>query len=726
MKKLLSVITVLILTVKVFAFTPPDEGMWLPMFIDRLNYVDIQKMGLRLTQEELYNINHSSLKDAIVGISGDGGAPNGYFCTGEMVSDQGLMFTNHHCGYDVIQKHSSVDHDYLTDGFWALRKEEELSNEGITASFLVRMEDVTSRVLEGITDTTSDQDRSKKIREMTEKIAKEAKEEDKYDAVVKSFFSGNEYYLFVYKTYKDVRLAGAPPSAIGKFGGDTDNWMWPRHTGDFCIFRIYTAPDGSPAEYSKDNVPLKPNHHLPISLKGVQKDDYAMIWGYPGTTQRYLTSFGVNYTVEKLNPALIKLLGRKLEIWKEDMDNNKEVRIKYSSKYASIANGWKNFIGESRGIKRLKVYDKKKELEDQFLAWANADESRKKKYGECLSMIGDGYREQEKIATPLYYNVLALYRGAEVFDLVQQSMGLYSALENAKTNKDGLAEAVKEMRETAKEFYKDYNPATDEKIMAELFAMAWNDVTHDQLPSVLADIIKKEDNFKDWADDMFEKSIFTSETRFNKFLDEPSLKRLSKDPLYKAFQNIFQKVQSMSGASQAVQKKKSKNERIFIAGLREMQPDKKFYPDANSTMRFTYGKVLDYVAADAVKYDFVTHLSGVMEKEDPTNEEFIVPAKLKELFNNKDFGPYGHKGNLITCFLTTNDITGGNSGSPVINGNGELIGIAFDGNWEAMSGNIAFEKELQRTICVDIRYVLFVIDKFAGATNLIDELTIRQ
>ncbi len=727
MKKLLNFTFFLIISLSGFAFNPPDEGMWLPMFLDRLNYVDVQKMGLRLTKEELYSINHSSLKDAIVGLSSDGGAPDGYFCSGEMVSEEGLMFTNHHCGYDVIQKHSTLDHDYLTNGFWAYTKAEELQNEGLTASFLVRMDDVTSKVLEGIADTTPDQTRSKKIRERIEKIAEEAQQDSLFEAVVKAFYSGNEYYLFVYKTYKDVRLVGAPPSSIGKFGGDTDNWMWPRHTGDFCIFRIYTAPDGSPAEYSEKNIPLKPDHHLPVSLKGVKKDDYAMIWGYPGTTERYLTSHGVKYTLEKLNPALIDLFGKKLEIWKEDMDNDKAVKIMYSSKYAMIANGWKNFIGENRGLKRLKVYDKKKELEDQFLAWVNKDPERKAKYGECLNMIGASYEESSKNATPFFYSLLGLFRGAEAMTLVQESAGLYGALENAKNDPEGLKASVAEMRETAKEFFKDYSPPTDQKVMASLFKMCYQDIPADQLPSIVSEVARKEKgDFNDWAEDIFESSIFTNEARFNKFLDKPSLKKLAKDPLYKVYTNIFQKVSGLSGMMQANNKKKSKGERLFVAGLREMNPQKYYYPDANSTMRFTYGEVLDYTAADAVHYDYVTHLSGVMEKEDPSNDEFIVPQKLKELYQQKDFGPYGENGNLITCFLTTNDITGGNSGSPVINGNGELIGIAFDGNWEAMSGNIAFEQDLQRTICVDIRYVLFVIDKYAGATNLIKELTIRK
>ncbi|MCX6270155.1 MAG: S46 family peptidase [Bacteroidetes bacterium] len=728
MKKLLLIFTLILLSLRGFSYTPPDEGMWLPMLVERLNFVDIQKMGLHLTPDELYSVNHSSLKDGIVGLSSDGGAPQGFFCTAEVVSKEGLLFTNHHCGYDAIQKQSNLQHDYLTDGFWAMNKNEELQNVGMTASFLIRMEDVTKKVLENVSDTMSDQSRSKKVKEMMDKITREAKKDNKYDAVVKSFYSGNEYYLFLYMTYKDVRLVAAPPSGIGKFGGDTDNWMWPRHTGDFSILRIYSAPDGSAAEYSKDNIPLKCNYALPISLKGVQKDDFAMIWGYPGSTERYLTSFGVNFTTDKLNPALIKLMGKKLDIWKVDMDANRDLNIKYSSKYFGISNSWKNFIGESRGLKRLKVYDKKKELETQFIAWANANPQRREKYGQALNLISNAYAEQEKTATALFYTILGLYRGAEIFDLAQEFMSLYSALQNtSKEAKPAIDDNVKELRETVKTFYKDYSPSTDQKLMAALFKMCYQDVPLDVLPSIVGEIGNKyKGNFDKWAADVFDDSFFTSEEKINKFLDNPKLKKLEKDPVYKAFTNIFEKVNALSQNRQAAQKNRARGERLFIAGLREMNPDKKYYPDANSTMRFTYGKVLDYYGADAVHYDYITHLSGVMEKEDPTNPEFVVPARLKELYQKKDFGPYGSNGDMVVCFLTTNDITGGNSGSPVLNGNGELIGLAFDGNWEAMSGDIAFEPELQRTICVDIRYVLFVIDKYAGAKNIISELTIRN
>ncbi len=724
MRKLLTLITVVILSFKSFAGVP-DEGMWLPMFVERLNYVDMQKMGLRLTPQEIYNINNSSLKDAIVGL-GSGSAPDGYFCSGELVSDKGLMFTNHHCGYDAVQQLSTVEADYLTNGFWAMRMEEELACEGLEVSFLIRMDDVTAKVVGALSDTLSDKDRSAKIKELTTAIAKEASEGEKYQAVVKSFFAGNEYYLFVYQTFKDVRLAGVPPSSIGKFGGDTDNWMWPRHTGDFCVFRIYSAPDGSPATYSKENVPLKPKHHLPVSLKGVEKNDFAMIMGYPGTTQRYMTSYGVNMTLESLNPLLIKLLGKKLELWKKDMDADKAIQLKYASKYASYANSWKNFIGESRGLKRLKVYDKKLEIEKSFDQWAAADPARAKKYGNALKEIGTAIGERKKLMSQALYLSLGAFGGAEVVGYAQQFSGLHSALEKSPA-KESLENFTSDLRSGVHEFYKDFNAATDQAILAAMFEICKKEMPADQLPDIFAKIEKKYKNdFNKWAADVYAKSMFSSAERVNKFLDKPSRKALDKDPVFQIMNSIYPVMMNMQMQAGSFRRAQAKGERLFLAGLREMQPDKKFYPDANSTMRFTYGSVLDYVPADAVEYNFYTNLSGIIEKEDPTNDEFIVPAKLKELYAKKDFGQYGTGDDLRVCFITTNDITGGNSGSGVMNGNGELIGIAFDGNWEAMSGNIAFEPELQRTICVDIRYVLFVIDKFAGAKNLINELTLRR
>ncbi|MEZ5195066.1 MAG: S46 family peptidase [Bacteroidales bacterium] len=708
-----------------FAFTPPDEGMWLPMFVERLNYVDMQKMGLQLTAEEIYSINNSSIKDAIVGMSGSG-SPDGYFCTGEIVSDKGLMFTNHHCGYDIIQQHSSVEHDYLTDGFWARSLEEELPNEELSVSFLSSMDNVTDSILPFLSDTMSIGERRSKVREITARLEEAVSEDGKYHVKVRSFFEGNEYYRFIYEVYTDVRLVGAPPSAIGKFGGDTDNWMWPRHTGDFSIFRVYSAPDGSPADYSEENVPLKPKHYLPISLKGVQKDDFAMIWGYPGGTNRYMTSYGVAYNTNNFGPVLIDLLGKRLEIMKEQMDADDAVRIKYASTYAQFANGWKYYIGQVRGVKRLHVVDQKKEIEDEFTKWVNADDTRKEIYGNALSDIEQGYNTMAESIGPLMFSSLGLM-APDIISFPGDFAMLEQQLNEEKENPEAPKETALALKESAAEHYKNYDAATDQLILAGLYKMYAHEVPVDQQPEFFKEITKKyKADYDAFAADLFEKSIFTSFEKVNVFLDDPNAKKLAKDPAYILAGKALENMMASAGAYRSSQSAVTAGDRLFVKGLREMDPNLVRYPDANSTMRLSYGSVQDYYPADAIHYDYVTHLSGVMEKEDPSNDEFVVPQKLKELFKNKDFGRYGTDGKLIVGFLTTNDITGGNSGSSVINGNGELIGLAFDGNWEAMSGDIAFEPELQRTICVDARYVLFIIDKFAGATNLIDELTIVE
>jgi V8-like Glu-specific endopeptidase len=712
-----------------------NEGMWLPMFIKTLNIADMQKMGLLLSADDLYSKTKPSLKDAIVGLS-TGPTPQGYFCTAEIVSSQGLLFTNHHCGYNYIQKHSSVEHDYLKDGFWAMTLEEELPNEGMSASVLVYMADVTDSIIPQLNDTMSGSERSAAVSKIKSRLAKQASEDGKYNVVIKGFFAGNEYYMFVYQVYKDVRLVGAPPSAIGKFGGDTDNWMWPRHTGDFSIFRIYTAPDGSPAEYAEENVPLKPKHYLPISLDGVKKDDFAMIWGFPGTTERYLTSYGIRFKTEDYFPPLIEVFGKKLEIWKEHMDASQEVKIKYASNYAGIANAWKYFIGQDRGVKNLNVYDKKKAFEDSFTQWVNADNARKAKYGEALPLIDSAYAKMSQNFVPLVIGSVAGLSGADVMSMAQGLSGLEGKLKQLKEEKDKkkkekiqkrINKSAGKLLESMPETYKDFDMATDKDVFAAMTELYYNKMPADMHPELLDKLVKKyKGNFSALADYVFANSFIPDSNNFKAFLADPRLKTLDKDPVYALMQGYMQYIMAASGSYSASQGDLKKGTRLWEAGIRAMQPDKKFYPDANSTLRFSYGKVLDYYPADAVHYDYVTHLKGVMEKEDPTNDEFIVPAKLKELYEKKDFGPYGEDGKLITDFLTTNDITGGNSGSPVMNAKGELIGLAFDGNWEAMSGDLAYEPELQRTICVDVRYVLFIIDKFAGDTRLIDELTIRK
>ncbi|HNV50510.1 MAG TPA: S46 family peptidase [Bacteroidales bacterium] len=706
-----------------FASLRTDEGMWLPMFVERLNWTDIQKMGLQLTIDELYSINHSSLKDAVVGLA-EGSAPNGFFCTGEIVSDKGLLFTNHHCAYDVIQRHSSIQHDYLTDGFWAMNAEDEIPNPGLTASFLVRMEDVTEQVLSELDDEMTIEKRAAKIREITSPIKEKASEDGKYDAVVKSFYDGSEYYLFVYQTFKDVRLVGAPPSSIGKFGGDTDNWMWPRHTGDFAILRVYSAPDGSPADYSKDNVPLKPKHHLPVSIKGYEKDDYAMIWGFPGNTERYLTSYGIDFAINQKNPAIIDVFGTMLDVMKKQMDADPAIRIELASDHAGIANVWKYFIGQTRGLKRLDVKSKKEEIEKDFINWYKKNDETNEKYGNVLQNLQAAYQQMEGTITPFYLIAIGS-SNIECLNLSMQTVVMEEMLEKKKENKAQIELTIDALKETSEEFYSDYNISMDRDMLSSMLSLFKKRLSLNQLPDIFATINAKfNGDINSYVDYVFKNSIFTDKDRYNKFLSNPKVKTLKKDPINELSSSFNKIIASYQANLAEGQQNVSLNMRKFIAGLREMNPSVKYYPDANSSMRFTYGTIKDYYPADAVHYDYITHAKGILEKEDPTNEEFIVSLKLKELIKKGDFGIYGKDGDLVINFLSTNDITGGNSGSPVINGKGELIGIAFDGNWEAMSGDIAFENELQRTISVDIRYVLFVIDKYAGAKHLIDELTL--
>jgi hypothetical protein len=695
-----------------------DEGMWLPIFVERLNYVDMQEMGLKLTPEEIYSINQSSIKDAII-IFGRG-------CTGEVVSSNGLIFTNHHCGYGQIQSHSTVDNDFLTDGFWAMSHKEELPNAGLTATFLVRIEDVTDKVTGVINDNMNEEERNSEIRKISKTLSDEATEGTHYEASVRSFYAGDEFYLFVYERFLDVRLVGAPPSSIGKYGADTDNWMWPRHTGDFAIFRIYTGPDGKPAAYAEENIPLKPKHHLPISLDGVENGDFAMIMGYPGSTDRYRSSWGVELAIEESNPTIVAIRDQKLNVMRSYMDASDEVRIKYASKWAGTSNYWKYYIGQTRGLKRLKVIEKKQAEEAAFAQWANANPERKAMYGEVLSMREEAINKQREFNLARIYLNEAISRGSEILTFSRRFNKLSEMLQEKDTDEELLNEEIKKLRSSAESFFKNYHMPLDRELLGTMLKTYYENVPAHQQPAMLAEIDKKyKGDFHAFADKLFSKSIFTSLESVNKFLDKPRSKTITNDPateLAEAFAALQPVIRTMQSGINDIA---AKSERLYIRGLREMMADEKvLYPDANFTMRLTYGQVLDYKPADAVHYDYITTLSGVMEKEDPTNWEFFVPEKLKELYRKKDYGRYDQNGEMIVGFISNNDITGGNSGSPVINAKGELIGIAFDGNWEAMSGDIAFEPAIQRTISVDIRYVLFIIDKFAGAQNIIDELTI--
>lgn len=716
MKKLLSLFSASLMALAVTANPVPDEGMWLPIFVKDLNYQQMQAMGLELTADQIYDINNSSLKDAIVNF--------GDFCTAEVVSDKGLLFTNHHCGYDAIQKHSSIDHDYLTDGFWSKSFEEELPCEGLYAKFFVRMENVTDRVLSSVNDEMSESERETAIDAISMTIEIEGSEDGKYHTEVHGLFAGNEYYLFVYKVYTDVRLVAAPPSSIGKFGGDTDNWMWPRHTGDFSIFRVYANADNEPADYSPENVPFKPSYVLPISLGGYEKDDFSMIWGYPGSTDRYLPSYGVEQTLECVNPAIDGIFDVVLSNMKKGMDRDQAVNIMYASTYASYANLFKNKKGETRGLKRLNVYDEKLSIENDLRKWINANPQRVKKYGDMFKLYEEGYQETTDAGVnEIQWAVNGAILGSGIIEAGFRLGMNYNAIFNDKElTKEEVAGSFEQLIAYIPSLYVEYDQWTEETIFREVVKYINENFAFSSLSEINGKYKGDADAF---VDDMLEKSVFANYETLMEFAEKPKAKKIAKDPIAIFAEELYTTYMTAVMSTEEANEKIAKANRLYQAAIREMNSDKAYYPNANMTMRLTYGSVLDYYPADAVHYDYTTKIEGIIEKEDPTNPEFIVPEKLIELYNKKDYGRYADEnGDLIVNFLTNNDITGGNSGSPVINGKGQLIGIAFDGNWEAMSGDIAFEPELQRCINVDIRYVLFVIDKFAGCTRLIDELNI--
>ena len=700
-----------------FAFgARADEGMWLPYSINGQNLADMQRLGCKLTAEQIFSFNQPSLKDAIVQFGGG--------CTGELISPEGLLLTNHHCGLGQVQAHSSVEHDYLKDGFWAYSKDQELPNEGLSVLFLNYIEDVTTAVLKGVTDNMSADDREQKIAENSKRLKTEKKGKSDVRVEIVPFYHGNQYILFVYDVYKDVRLVACPPWGIGKYGADTDNWTWPRHKGDFCIFRVYTAPDGSPAEYSKKNIPMKSKHFLPISLKGVQPGDYTMILGYPGSTDRYSYSGSVKNLIELEDPAVVACRTTKLEQYRKHMDADPAVFIQYASKQAGVSNYWKYSIGQIKQLKRNKVVEKRMEQEQAFRQWVAKDKNRKAKYDGIFDEMDKYWAHQSKYTKTLIYHREAGWNGGEAVRFSMKFRQIDYAISSKAVPQDKIAAFAKTMSSNVKDFFKDYDKDLDRDATIALLNLFYKDVDHNQLPATIKKVGDKTGgDFTAFVNNAFAKSIFVDENKLNAWLDKP--KSLSKDPIFALMQDIVESYIALGEEAEKVDC--SRADRLYMEGLMEMQKDRNFYPDANFTMRLTYGSVQDYQPADGVTYNYYTTLDGVMAKYKPGDWEFDVPKDLIKLWENKDYGRYADKnGDLVVNFITTNDITGGNSGSPVIDAQGNLIGLAFDGNWEAMSGDIAFENEVQRTICMDMRYLLFIIDKMANAQNLMKELKIVQ
>ena len=717
MKKLFVSLALMLTMLRSYA----DEGMWLPMLLGQQVYNDMVKRGLKLKPEQLYSINQASIKDAIV-IFGGG-------CTGEIVSNQGLIFTNHHCGYGAIAAASTVEANYLQDGFWATDKSKEISSK-LSVKFLNRIEDVTKKINDAL-GNLSGAERTKKYNEVVAEIVKGIVGEDEFkDAVVASMFKGNQFFVFVYDVYKDIRLVGTPPESIGKFGGDTDNWEWPRHTGDFSVFRVYMSKDGKPAKYSADNVPLKPKYHLPVSLKGFKDGDYSMIYGYPGGTNRYETSYGVKLATDITSPALVKLRDIRLKLMFEQMKKDPAVKLQLASNYAGIANYWKFFDGETKQLLKFDVYGAKQKDEAAFINWAKG----KPEYENIFSDYAKNYEDWTPYAKHRQY-INEGIAGSPLIAYASSWMSLESLLMKKDYTPEEIKKAIDNATAARKNFLADENKKSDQGILANVLAMFYSDIDKSQHPKGFYEDLFKNNNdidqnpYKMFAAEVFANTMAFDDAKWKAFTEKPNAADLAKDPAFKVAKAFFSNYSSNYAPKYSTFFTKNNDlGRLYLKGLFEMNPTKmnSTYPDANFTMRVSYGNVKSYMPKDAVKYDFYCTLSGVAAKYVKGDYEFDLPAKFLDLQKAKDYGEYADKklNDVVVSFITTNDITGGNSGSPVMDAKGNLIGLAFDGNYEALSHKIAFDKDLNRTICVDVRYVLWCIDKLGGAKHIVDELTL--
>ncbi len=709
-KSLLILFLAIFLTSSSFA----DEGMWIPSLLGQQKLDDMMKKGLKLSAEDIYSINQSSLKDAIV-MFGRG-------CTGAIVSEEGLLLTNHHCGFGSIQKHSAIEHDYLTDGFWAMSREEELPNPGLTVTLLIRMEDVTEKVLAVVKGGMNEEARQKAIDEVAKQLIQEATANTHYAAEVKPLFNGNQYFLYVNEIFRDVRLVGAPPSAIGNFGGDTDNWMWPRHTGDFSVFRIYADSANKPADYAKSNVPYKPGKALAVSMKGVDKGDFTMVYGYPASTRQYLPSYMVDLIAFQSNPVKIAVRRLKLDIMGSAMNADPQVRIQYASKYAGVANAWKKWLGESKGLNRFDAVEKKQAFEKDFQAWADAE-------NPSYSGILPAYRRLVEELLPFQLWADQFSEGPWSHDAVRLAAGYRNLVNLEKPTEDELKKETDRLKNGIPGFFKDYDLPTDKKLFIALLDHFQKSVSADEWPHIYSEISSRfGGDINAYADWVYDESIFVDKAKLEEMLAGYSVrkaKKIASDPMYQVMMSFYNKfLANYANPYQKLMIAQDSLQRIYMKAIMEMEDDRILLADANFTLRVSYGIVNDYFPQDGVYYDYQTTLEGIMEKNNPEIYDYRVPAKLSELFHSKDYGPYGSDGTMNVCFTAANHTTGGNSGSPVLNAHGELIGLNFDRNWEGTMSDIMYDPQMCRNIVLDIRYCLFIIDKYAGAGHLVKEMVL--